>query len=240
MEMPTVEAALVTGGTGALGRAVVSRFLADGMAVAVTYFSEKEWQDLAAAEADASRSGKLQGFRADLTDEAAVRGAVEAAVKSLGGLRVLAHLAGGYAGGVDLEQVDVKTVRQMIDTNLLTAMLAAKHVIPHAKRSGAGRLLFISSRGAIECYPGSGPYAAAKAGLLALAVTLSKELKESGVTANAVLPSVIDTAANRASMPKADHSTWVKPSEIAGLLSYLASRGAQSVSGALIPIYGRA
>jgi len=136
--------------------------------------------------------------------------------------------------------VDGKTVRQMIDTNLLTAMWAAKHVIPHAKRSGAGRLVFISSRGAIECYPGSAAYAAAKAGLLALAVTLSKELKESGVTANAVLPSVIDTAANRASMPRADHSTWVEPAEIAGLLSYLASKGAQAVSGALIPIYGRA
>ena len=238
--MPTGEAALVTGGTGALGRAVVARFLADGMAVAVTYFVEKEWQDLAAAEADASRSGRLLGFSADLTDEDAVRGAVQAAAKSLGGLRVLAHLAGGYAGGVDVEQVDVKSARSMIDTNLLTAMLAAKHVIPHAKRSGAGRLVFISSRGAIDCYPGAAAYAAAKAGLLALAVTLSKELKESGVTANAVLPSVIDTPANRASMPKADHGAWVKPAEIAGLLSFLASRGAQAVSGALIPIYGRA
>jgi len=238
--MPAADAALVTGGTGALGRAVVARFLADGLAVAVTYMAEKEWQELAAAEAEASRSGRLQGFRADLTDEDAVGGAVEAAAKSLGGLRVLAHLAGGYAGGVNLEQVDGKTVRRMIDTNLLTAMWAAKHVIPHAKRSDAGRLLFISSRGAIECYPGSAAYAAAKAGLLALAVTLSKELKESGVTANAVLPSIIDTAANRASMPRADHSTWVKPAEIAGLLSYLASKDAQAVSGALIPIYGRA
>jgi NAD(P)-dependent dehydrogenase (short-subunit alcohol dehydrogenase family) len=238
--MPAADAALVTGGTGALGRAVVARFLADGMAVAVTYFHEKEWQDLAAAEAEASRSGRLQGFRADLTDEDAVRDAVLAAAKSLGGLRVLAHLAGGYAGGADLEQVDGKTVRQMIDSNLLTAMWAAKHVIPHAKRSGAGRLVFISSRGAIECYPGAAAYAAAKAALLALAVTLSKELRDSGVTANAVLPSIIDTAANRASMPRADHSTWVKPAEIAGLLSYLASKGAQAVSGALIPIYGRA
>jgi len=238
--MPAADAALVTGGTGALGRAVVARFLADGFAVAVTYMAEKEWQELAAAEAEASRSGRLLGFRADLTDEDAVGGAVEAAAKSLGGLRVLAHLAGGYAGGVDLEQADGKTVRRMIDANLLTAMWAAKHVIPHAKRSGAGRLLFISSRGAIECYPGSAAYAAAKAGLLALAVTLSKELKDSGVTANAVLPSIIDTAANRAGMPRADYSTWVKPAEIAGLLSYLASKGAQAVSGALIPIYGRA
>lgn len=238
--MPAADAALVTGGTGALGRAVVARFLGDGMAVAVTYVAEKEWRDLEAAEADASRSGRLLGFRVDLTDEDAVRIAVEEAAKSLGGLRVLAHLAGGYAGGVDVERVDAKAARQMIDLNLLTAMWASKHVIPHLKRSGAGRIVFISSRGAIECYPGAAPYAVAKAGLLALAVTLSKELKESGVTANAVLPSVIDTAANRASMPQADHAAWVKPAEIAGLLSYLASKGAQAVSGALIPIYGRA
>lgn len=238
--MPGGEAALVTGGTGALGRAVVARFLADGMAVAVTYVAEKEWEDLAAAEADAARAGRLQGLHADLTDEDAVHGAVEAVAKSQGGLRVLAHLAGGYAGGVDVERTEAKAAHQMIDLNLLTAFWASKHAIPHLKRSGAGRIVFISSRGAIECYPGAAAYAAAKAGLLALAVTLSKELKESGVTANAVLPSVIDTVANRASMPGADHSTWVKPAEIAGLLSYLASKGAQAVSGALIPIYGRA
>ena len=238
--MPAADSALVTGGTGALGRAVVARFLADGMSVAVTYVVEKEWQALSDAEGEASRSGRLQGFRAELTDEEAVRGAVEAAAKSFGGVRVLAHLAGGYAGGADVEQVEAKAARQMIDMNLLTAILAAKHVIPHAKRSGAGRLVFISSRGAIECYPGASAYAAAKAGLLALTVTLSKELKESGVTANAVLPSVIDTAANRASMPRADYAAWVKPAEIAGLLSYLASRAAQAVTGALIPIYGRA
>ena len=238
--MPAGEAALVTGGTGGLGRAVVARFLSDGMAVAVTYLAEKEWQDLAAAEAEASRAGRLQGFRADLMDEDAVRGAVEASAKSLGGLRVLAHLAGGYAGGVDVEQLDAKSARLMIDLNLMSAVWASKHAIPHLKRSGAGRIIFISSRGAIECYPGAAPYAAAKAGLLALAATLSKELKESGVTANAVLPSVIDTAANRAGMPRADHEKWVKPAEIAGLLSYLASKGAQAVTGAFIPIYGRA
>ena len=238
--MAFADAALVTGGTGALGSAVVARFLGDGLAVAVTYVVEKEWQDLAGAEKDAARDGRLVGLRADLVDEAAVESAVGAAAKALGGLRVLAHLAGGYAGGMDVESMDEKTARRMIDTNLVTAFWAAKHVIPHAKRSGAGRLVFISSRGAIECYPGAAAYAATKAGLLALAVTLSKELKESGVTANAILPSVIDTPANRAAMPKADPATWVKPAEVAGLLSYLASKGAQAVTGALIPIYGRA
>jgi len=238
--MPTANAALITGGTGALGRAVVRRFLADGMSVAVTYVVDAEWKDLAAAESEAAGTGALLGVRADVTDEASVGRAVAEAASKFGGVRVLAHLAGGYAGGADVESVEAKTVRQMLDLNLISAFWSAKHVIPHAKRSGAGRLCFISSRGAIECYPGAAAYAAGKLGLHALVQTLSKELKQSGVTANAILPSVIDTAANRASMPKADHSTWVPPHDIAALLSFLAGAGAQSVSGALIPIYGRA
>jgi NAD(P)-dependent dehydrogenase (short-subunit alcohol dehydrogenase family) len=238
--MPTANAALVTGGTGALGRAVVRRFLADGFSVAVTYLVEAEWNSLAAAESEAQRSGALLGVRADVTDEESMGRAVEEVAAALGGLRVLAHLAGGYAGGVDVERVEAKTVRQMLDLNLTSAFWSAKHVIPHAKRSGAGRLCFVSSRGALEYYPGAAAYAAAKLGLHALVQTLSQELKQSGVTANAVLPSVIDTAANRASMPKADHTTWVPPADIAALLSFLAGTGAQSVSGALIPIYGRA
>lgn len=238
--MPTANAALVTGGTGALGRAVVRRFLADGVSVAVTYLVEAEWKDLAAAESEAQRSGALLGVRADVTDEESMGRAVEEVATAFGGLRVLTHLAGGYAGGVDVERVEARTVRQMLDLNLISAFWSAKHVIPHAKRSGAGRLCFVSSRGAVECYPGAAAYAAAKLGLHALVQTLSQELKQSGVTANAILPSVIDTAANRASMPKADHTTWVPPADIAAVLSFLAGAGAQSVSGALIPIYGRA
>lgn len=238
--MPSADAAIVTGGTGALGRAVVARFLADGLSVAVTYKFENEWADLKAAESAAAASGRLLGMSADVTDEDSVRTAVEAVAKSLGGIRVLAHLAGGYAGGVDLERTEAKTVRQMIDLNLISAFWAAKHVIPHAKRSGSGRLLFVSSRGAVETYPGAAAYAAAKLGLHALVSTLSKEVKEFGVTANGTLPSIIDTPANRASMPKADTSAWVAPASIAALLSYLASASAQAVTGAMIPIYGRA
>ncbi|MGH7681909.1 MAG: SDR family NAD(P)-dependent oxidoreductase [Candidatus Eiseniibacteriota bacterium] len=238
--MPTASAALVTGGTGALGRAVVRRFLADGLSVAVTYLVDAEWKNLAEAESEAQRAGFLHGVRADITDEESVGRAVEEVASKFGGLRVLAHLAGGYAGGADVERVEAKTVRQMLELNLISAFWAAKHVIPHAKRSGAGRLFFVSSRGAVECYPGAAAYAAAKLGLHALVQTLSKELKQSGVTANAILPSVIDTAANRAGSPNADYSTWVPPADIAALLSYLAGAGAQSVSGALIPIYGRA
>jgi NAD(P)-dependent dehydrogenase (short-subunit alcohol dehydrogenase family) len=238
--MPPTNAALITGGTGLVGRAVAGRFLADGHAVAVTYRSASEWEELRAAHVEAARGGRLVGIEVDVTDHDAVGGAVARAASSLGGLRVLAHVAGGYAGGTSVERLEVKTVRHMIELNLVSAFWAAKHAIPHVKASGRGRLLFISSRGALETYPGAAPYAAAKVGLHALVGTLARELKDSAVTANAILPSVIDTPQNRASMPDAKHETWVRAEQVASLLAFLASDAAGAISGALIPIYGRA
>jgi NAD(P)-dependent dehydrogenase (short-subunit alcohol dehydrogenase family) len=234
------ETALITGGTGAIGQAVVRRFLEDGFRVAVTYRSEPEWQTLAESEKRATAAGALFGVRADVIQEDSMAEAVRRAAEELGALRVLLHVAGGYTGGVPVEKIPAETVRRMIGLNLESAFWAAKHVIPHAKRSGRGRLLFVSSRGATEVGPGAAAYAAAKAGLNALVQTLAKELRQSGTTANAILPSIVDTAANRATMPGADHATWVQPAEVASLLSFLASDGASATSGALIPIYGRA
>ena len=234
------DTALVTGGTGGLGRAVTARFLAEGFKVAVPYRSEAEWTAFSSAHQDAVRSGALHGFVADVTDESSMADAASRAAAAMGGIRVLAHIAGGYRGGVDVESVQEIEVRTMIDLNLVSAFWAAKHVIPHAKRAGSGRLLFVSSRGAIQYYPGAAAYAAAKIGLHGLVGTLAKELIADGVTANAILPSTIDTAANRAAMPKAHFDVWVRPDQIAALLAFLASDAASAVSGALIPIYGRA
>jgi NAD(P)-dependent dehydrogenase (short-subunit alcohol dehydrogenase family) len=219
---------------------VVGRFLADGYRVAVTYLSEAEWKGLADERRRESDAGALVGVAADVTSEDSMRGAVEKVAKSLGGLRVLVHVAGGYAGGVPVESVDASTVRHMLELNLFSAFYAAKCAIPHVKQGGSGRLLFVSSRGSVVHYPGAAAYAAAKAGLNALVGTLARELLASGVTANAVMPSMVDTAANRKEMPNADHGSWVKPEEIAELLLFLASERASATSGALIPIYGRA
>ena len=232
--------AFVTGGTGALGRAVTGRFLNDGYRVAVTYRAEDEWEALKREHEPAARTGSLLGLRSDVTQAESVREAIGSAAQQFGELRVLIHLAGGYRGGERVESVAESTVRGMIELNLISAFWAAKHAIPHVKRATDGRLIFVSSRGAIECYPGASAYAAAKLGLHALVQTLAKELKRDGVTANAILPSVIDTPANRAAMPDADFSAWVTPDAVAGLLAYLASREAGSTSGALVPIYGRA
>ena len=234
------DAAFVTGGTGALGRSVTRRFLREGYRVAVTYRSENEWNELKGENEREAREGALLGLPCDVTQDEPVGRAMGTAAESFGGLRVLVHLAGGYHGGQPVESLDERALRGMIDLNLISAFWAAKHAIPRVKRTDAGRLLFISSRGAVECYAGAAPYAAAKLGLHALVQTLVKELKGTGVTANAVLPSMIDTPANRAAMPKADFSAWVPPDAVAGLLAYLASREAAHTSGALVPIYGRA
>ncbi|HEX7078891.1 MAG TPA: SDR family NAD(P)-dependent oxidoreductase [Candidatus Eisenbacteria bacterium] len=238
--MPRLETALITGGTGAVGRHVASRFLADGFRVATTYRVPEEWDSMAAAHADAVAAGRLIPLEADVTDHDAMGDAVRRSIAALGGLRVLIHVAGGYRGGVTVDAVDEKTVRLMIDLNLVSAFWAAKHSIPAIRESGAGRLLFFSSRGAVETYPGAAAYAASKAGLHALVGTLAKELKATGATANAILPSVIDTEANRAAMPDAARDAWVRPEQVASLLAFLASDAAAAVSGALIPIYGRA
>lgn len=234
------QGALITGGTGGIGSAVTARFLADGYAVAVTYRAAPEWERLRAAHPDAVAAGALSGIDADVTDHESMAAAVQAAAGRTGGLRVLAHVAGGYEGGTPVERLSEASVRGMIELNLLSAFWAAKHAIPHLRRSGSGRLLFVSSRGAVQTQPGAAPYAAAKLALHALVATLAQELRADGSTANAVLPSVVDTPQNRAAMPKADHSTWVRPEQIAALLSFLASDAAAAVTGALIPIYGRA
>ena len=233
-------AVMITGGTGALGSVVARSFVRAGYRAAVTYRGSNEWESLAASERAAVAGGRFLGIAADVTDEASVASAVAAAAAAFGRLDVLVHVAGGYAGGQNVESLDATSVRAMIDLNLVSAFWAAKHVVPHAKKHGRGRLLFISSRGAVECHPGAAPYAAAKLGLHALVQTLAKELKRDGVTAHAVLPSVIDTAANRASMPDGNYADWVKPEEIADVLVFLASESAAATSGALVPIYGRA
>lgn len=232
--------ALVTGGTGAIGRVVVGRFLDSGYRVGVTYRTESEWDSLAAERSREAGSGALVGVAADVARESSVREAVDRIARSLSGIRVLVHVAGGYAGAVPVESLEEDALRHMLELNLHSAFWAAKHVIPHARRAGSGRLLFVSSRGSVVHYPGAAAYAAAKAGLNALVGTLARELLASGVTANAVMPSMVDTPANRKEMPNADPATWVQPGEIAELLLFLASERAQATSGALIPIYGRA
>jgi len=214
---------IVTGASGALGKVVTEAALARGARVAGIDHAPSQ----APAVADRVEIGGV-----DLSDPAQ-----ETAAKHFGRLDALINIAGGFA----FETVgdgDIKTWQRMHAQNVLTALNASRAALPHLAASKAGRIVNIGAMGALQAGSGMGPYAASKAAVHRLTEALAQEWKGQ-VTVNAVLPSIIDTKANRADMPKADFSKWVTPQELAEVILFLASDAASGVTGALIPVGGR-
>jgi NAD(P)-dependent dehydrogenase (short-subunit alcohol dehydrogenase family) len=166
--------------------------------------------------------------------------AARAVASVTGELAVVVHVVGAFAGGEPVAGTDDATWRGMMSINLDAAFYLARAAVPRLTAQRGGRLIMIGSRNAIVPAANLAAYNASKAGLVSLVQTIALEIAERGATANVVLPSVIDTGANRKAMPKADTSRWVKPAEIAALIVWLASDSAQAVNGAALPIYGRA
>ncbi|MDB5443871.1 MAG: short-chain dehydrogenase/reductase, partial [Phenylobacterium sp.] len=164
--------------------------------------------------------------------------AIDAVAEQYGRLDVLLNIAGGFIWE-KVEGGQADTFRHLSRINVETAANAARAAIPHLRRSTAGRIVNVGANGAVKAAAGMAAYAAAKAGVHRLTEALAEELKADGVTVNAVLPSIIDTPANRADMPKADFSAWVKPEDLAAVMLFLASEEAGAVTGALIPVTGR-
>lgn len=219
---------IVTGALGALGKVVAETALARGSRVAGI--------DHAPSQMSATPE-RIEIGGVDLSDPAQAKTAVEAAAKQFGRLDALINIAGGFA----IETVgdgDIKTWQRMHALNVLTALNTSHAALPHLAASGAGRIVNIGAMGALQAGSGMGPYAASKAGVHRLTEALANEWKGK-VTVNAVLPSIIDTKANRADMPKADFSKWVTPQELAEVILFLASEAASGVTGALIPVSGR-
>jgi NAD(P)-dependent dehydrogenase (short-subunit alcohol dehydrogenase family) len=226
---------LVAGGTGALGRAIALAFLHEGARVAVTHRSPSEL-DALKRSADAAR---LSGHPTDVTDETAVRGLVDELVARHGRLDVLVNAVGGYAGGVKLWEIDAKLLDQMLLPNLRSGFVLARAVVPVMLKQGHGAIVNVASRSALVHGPGESAYAASKAAAVAMIDSLAADLKGTGVRANSILPSIIDTEANRKAMPRADFSKWPKPEEIARVVLYLCSDDAKLIHGAAIPVYGQ-
>jgi NAD(P)-dependent dehydrogenase (short-subunit alcohol dehydrogenase family) len=217
---------IVTGSTGALGNAVVHRLLSAGAQVAVIN------------RGSVAASVAITMGNVDLADPQAAKQAIDAAASRLGGFYSLVNLAGAFRWET-LANGDVATWDLLYAANLKTAVCACKAALPHLYKNGSGRIVSIGASAATKAAAGMGAYAASKAGLAKLTEALSEEVKGNGITVNAVLPSIIDTPANRRDLPRADFGKWVKPEAIAGLIAFLLSDLASDITGALIPITGR-
>jgi 3-oxoacyl-[acyl-carrier protein] reductase len=213
---------------GALGRVVGEEALARGARVAGV--------DHAASQMPATES-KIELGGVDLSDAAQAKKAIDAIVSHFGRLDALINVAGGFAFEAVAEG-DPKSWQHMFALNVLTALNASRSALPHLSASSSARIVNIGALGALQAGAGMGAYAASKAGVHRLTEALAAEWKGK-ITVNAVLPSIIDTPANRASMPKADFAKWVTPQELANVILFLASDAASAVTGALIPVNGR-
>jgi NAD(P)-dependent dehydrogenase (short-subunit alcohol dehydrogenase family) len=219
---------IVTGASGALGRVVVEAALARGARVAGL--------DYAASQIPATAK-RIELGGVDLSDATEATKAIDAVAAHFGRLDALINVAGGFAFEAVAEG-DPKTWQHMYALNVLTALNASRAAIPHLAVSASARIVNIGAIGALQASAGMGAYAASKAGVHRLTEALAAEWKGK-ITVNAVLPSIIDTSANRASMPKADFAKWVTPQELAEVILFLVSDAASAVTGALLPVSGR-
>lgn len=213
---------LITGGAGALGQTVVPSFVSAGASVFL-------------GDLNPVQQSGVTSLKADFTDQTQVRGLVNDVIQSAGRLDALINLVGGFATGRVVE-TDVSLWQRMMAMNLTSAFLLSQAVLPLMVERRQGRIVHVAARAGLEPFPGAAAYVVSKAGLIALIRTLSTELNGSGVTVNGVLPSTIDTPANRKAMPAADPSKWARPESIAQALIFLASDEAIQINGALIPI----
>ncbi len=222
--------AIVTGGTGGLGSAVVGRLLDGGWRVVVPWIVESELERMDEHEG-------LTLVRADLFDAAAASEVVEAAQAPLRGV---VNLVGGFAMGARVHETDIEEFERQFRLNLRPTYLVTHAALPRLLEAGGGSIVCVGTRAALQPFKGAAGYISSKAAVIAFAQAVAAEYKDDGIRCNAILPSVIDTPANRESMPKADHAKWVKPAEIAGVIAHLLSDDSAPVSGAALPVYGRA
>jgi NAD(P)-dependent dehydrogenase (short-subunit alcohol dehydrogenase family) len=227
---------LVAGGTGGLGRAVSLAFLKENAKVNATYRNQAEWDALKSA---AGTSGsQLEGYIVDVTDEAAVRQLIEKILAKHGRLDALVNTVGGYAGGLKLWEMETKIFDQMLALNLRSGFALSRAAVRAMLKQGHGAIVNVASKAAFDHAAGAAAYAASKAAAVAMLDSLAADLKGSGVRVNSILPSIIDTEANRKAMPKADFSKWPKPEDIARVILFLCSDESRVIHGAAMPVYG--
>jgi NAD(P)-dependent dehydrogenase (short-subunit alcohol dehydrogenase family) len=230
------QVALVAGGTGGLGHAVSLGFLKESARVVVTSRRQEEIDALkTAAGANASQ---LEGFIVDVTDEAAVRQLVEKVLAQHGRLDILVNTVGGYTGGTKLWELETKVFDLMLALNLRSGYALSRAAVRAMLKKDRGAIVNVAAKAAFDHASGAAAYAATKSAAVAMLDSLAADLKGTGVRANTILPSIIDTPLNRKAMPTADFSKWPKPEDIARVILFLCSDDAKVVQGAAVPVYG--
>jgi len=226
---------LVTGGTGALGREVCHAFLKAGALVATTYVIDEEIPALESKIGDLKKNIFL--IKKDLGNE---KDLVSEIVKKYGRIDVLANVVGGYMAGKPVTEIDEKDWDTMMNLNLKTAFLLSKHVVAQMIRQSSGKVIHTAARPGLKGGGNDAAYVASKSGVIRLVESLAEEVKSKGINVNCILPGIIDTEPNRRAMPNADFSKWVKPSEIARIILFLATEDSRPINGAAIPVFGLA
>jgi NAD(P)-dependent dehydrogenase (short-subunit alcohol dehydrogenase family) len=229
--------AIVTGGTGGLGTAVCARLLDEGWRVVVPWVFRSELENL-------PRRDELELIEADLFDPVEVGTVVaRAAGESDQPIRGLVNLVGGFATGGRIHETPIEEFEKQFRLNLRATYLMTASAVEHMLQGdgpGRGSIVCVSTRAALQPFSGAAGYISSKAAVIAFAQAVAAEYKNDFIRCNAILPSVIDTPANRAAMPNADFAKWVAPAEIAGVIAHLLSDASTPTSGAAIPVYGRA
>lgn len=230
----------MTGGTGGLGGAVTETLLAQGWRCVVPFAVAREAQRLEGTISDEAMRARLHLLEADLFAEADVASVVTAADTPDTPLAAVVNLVGGFDAPGRVHDTPFERFEAQLRTNLRATYLVSAASLPGMLARERGSIVCVSSRAALQPFPGAAGYVTAKAAVLAFVAALATEYTAEGIRTNAVIPSVIDTPANRASQPDADYSRWVSPYEIANVIAFLCSSAAGPVSGAQIPVYGRA
>jgi NAD(P)-dependent dehydrogenase (short-subunit alcohol dehydrogenase family) len=232
--------ALITGGTGGLGGAVTEHFLAQGWRCVVPFAVSGEATALEQRIAGEGPRERLRLIEADLFSEPDVATAVAAAEDGDAPLEAVINLVGGFDAPGRVHEAPIERFEDQLRTNLRATYLVTAAALPALLGRGHGAIVCVSSRAAVQPFSGAAGYVTAKAAVLAFASALASEYTADGIRTNVILPSVIDTPRNRAGQPDADYSRWVSPLEIARVIEFLCSRESGAISGAQIPVFGRA
>ena len=229
--------AFIAGGTGALGRSITKCFLDAGAFVVSTFLDDAEL--IASQKEFKGQDVRFTGIHDDILIEDNVARAFRLVLEERKRIDFLVNVVGGFIGGVALANTRIEQFDEMINLNLRSAFLCSKHAIPIMKRQKSGRIINIGAKGGLKGMGGMAVYSSSKAAVINLTEATAEEVRGYNITANVVVPGIIDTPANRESMPNANIENWVKPESIARIILFLCSEEAKDISSAVIPVFGK-